>query len=442
MLILPFRRSLVLLFCATAALSCTSRTPPSNDRGVHLSEIGLGWAQSSVNAVVFRQSSVVSHGDLQYAAYYDPEGRLVLARRRLGSDDWERHVTEYRGNVRDAHNAISIAVDGEGYLHVAWDHHGQPLNYARAKAPGSLELAERSPMTGQYESQVTYPGFYHLPDGDLLFLYRDGASGRGDVLLNRYDVRRGTWIPVQHPLIDGEGERNAYFNQLVVDRRGRWHLSWTWRESPDVASNHDVLYAYSDDEGRTWRRSSGEPYRLPITAASAEVAWQVPQESELINQTSMAVDAEGRPLVATYWREPGEDVPQYRLLWHDGQEWRMSQIGTRTLPFRLSGGGTKRIPISRPQVVAGNDGVVHVIFRDEERGGGISIATSRSPERDDWVIEDVWRSPVGLWEPSYDPTLWTRENRLHLFYQIVGQGDGETLEAIEPQMAGVLEIGR
>src|SRR5690606_36255757 len=88
MLILPFRRSLVLLFCATAALSCTSRTPPSNDRGVHLSEIGLGWAQSSVNAVVFRQSSVVSHGDLQYAAYYDPEGRLVLARRRLGSDDW------------------------------------------------------------------------------------------------------------------------------------------------------------------------------------------------------------------------------------------------------------------------------------------------------------------------------------------------------------------
>lgn len=435
---IPCHRAVLLapfVLAACAGIATSGRPPES-----HLSLIGPGWAQSSVNAVVFRQSSIVSHGDLQFTAFYDPDGRMVLARRDRGDDEWETRMTPYRGNVRDAHNAISLGIDGRGFLHVSWDHHGQPLNYARAVAAGGLELGQPQPQTGHLEAQVTYPGFYGLPDGDLLFLYRDGASGDGDVLLNRYDVETGQWRAVQHPLIDGEGARNAYVNQLAIDEDGGWHLSWTWRESPDVASNHDVIYAFSADEGRTWRRSTGEAYTLPITATQGEVAWEVPQGSELINQTSMTVDPQGLPLVATYWRSPGEDVPQFRLVWHDGSRWRMSQVGERSTPFRLSGGGTKRIPISRPQVVAAPDGSVHVIFRDEERSGGITVATSRSPARNDWVLREVWQEPVGLWEPSYDPVAWQRNGELHLFYQVVGQGDGETLEAVEPQSVGALEV--
>ena len=173
-------------------------------------------------------------------------------------------------------------------------------------------------MTGRREERVTYPQFYALPGGDLLFVYRDGQSGRGDVLLDRYDVRARAWRVLQHPLIAGEGARNAYVNQLAIDARGGWHLSWVWRESPDVATNHDVLYAHSPDEGRSWRRSSGDAYTLPITASTAEVAWSVPQGSELINQTSAATDSRGRPVIATYWRDTGSQVPQLRLVWHDG----------------------------------------------------------------------------------------------------------------------------
>ena len=84
----------------------------------------------------------------------------------------------------------------------------------------SLELTERQAQTGSMEGRVTYPGFYPLRNGDLVFLYRDGASGDGDVLINRYDVRGDRWHAVQHPLIDGEGARNAYFNQLAIDASG------------------------------------------------------------------------------------------------------------------------------------------------------------------------------------------------------------------------------
>jgi hypothetical protein len=180
-------------------------------------------------------------------------------------------------------------------------------------------------------------------------------------------------------------------------------------------------------------------YTLPITAATAEVAWPVPQGSELINQTSGAVDRNGHPLIATYWRDAGSDVPQLRLVWHDGQRWRASLVGERALPFRLSGGGTKRIPLSRPQVLASRSGDVIVVYRDQERGGGITIARSTDPSRERWTLRELWPSPVGQWEPTYDIDRWRREGRLSLFVQRVGQGDGESLEDVPAQPVSVLD---
>ena len=178
---------------------------------------------------------------------------------------------------------------------------------------------------------------------------------------------------------------------------------------------------------------------ISITAATAEVAWAVPRGSELINQTSGAVDARGNPLVATYWRDPGNEVPQLRLVWYDGTRWRSSRVGERTLPFRLSGGGTKRIPLSRPQVLVSRAGEVIVVYRDQERGGGVTIARSTDSARAHWTVRELWPSSVGQWEPTYDIDRWRREGRLSLFVQRVGQGDGESLEDIPAQAVSVLD---
>ena len=140
--------------------------------------------------------------------------------------------------------------------------------------PGALALTDTMPMTGRQERSVSYPEFYRQPDGKLLFLYRDGGSGRGDLVMNRYDPAAAAgsgWTRLHDQLISGEGKRNAY-TQAFLDHRGTLHLSWVWRESPDVASNHDMAYARSRDGGLTWEKSSGERYTLPITAATAEPA--------------------------------------------------------------------------------------------------------------------------------------------------------------------------
>ena len=121
--------------------------------------VAKGWAKSEVNAVIFRQHPLTTFGNEQYIAFYDEDGYVILARRKLADLKWDIRKTRYKGNVADAHNSISIAVDGRGILHMSWDHHGHPLRYCRSITPGSLVLTAKMPMTGQHETRVTYPEF-------------------------------------------------------------------------------------------------------------------------------------------------------------------------------------------------------------------------------------------------------------------------------------------
>ncbi len=407
-----------------------------------LSPVGFGWSRNSVNTTVFRNNSLTTHGNIQYIAYYDAEGFLTLGKRPVDTQDWTVERTQYKGNCRDAHNVISIGVDGKGYLHVSFDHHNNPLRYCRSVAPGSLVLGEMMPMTGVDERDVTYPEFYNLEDGDLLFAYRSGGSGRGNLVMNRYDVETGKWSRVQNVLIDGEGKRNAYW-QLYVDAKGTIHVSWVWRETPDVATNHDLCYAQSTDGGRTWKKSTGEVYTLPITMANAEIACQIPQRSELINQTSMTADAKGLPYIAIYWRDADSQVPQYRLVWHDGKEWKQEQVSHRKTPFSLSGGGTKCIPIARPRLAIREENgrkEAYYIFRDVERGSRVSMAYTSDLGRKSWEVKDLTNFSVEAWEPSHDTELWKNHNRLDIYVQCAYQGDGEQSVAVDARPVYVLTV--
>lgn len=430
-----------LIFLAAICAGCGSHKSLNVMESVpRLVPVAEGYSSTSVNNAVFRNSSLFTAGDTQYVAFYDPEGYLTLGKRKLGSGDWTLHRSQYKGNVADAHNVISIAVDGNGILHVGFDHHGSPLHYCRGVAPGSLELGELEPMVGSGEANVTYPEFYPLADGGLIGVYRDGASGRGNLVMNRYDTKSGKWIRLHDNLIDGENERNAYW-QLCTDRDGTIHLSWVWRETWMVETNHDLCYARSTDGGLTWQKSDGSPQPMPITAGNAEYAWRIPQSSELINQTSMSTDRHGNPFIVTYWRDADSRVPQYRLVYHDGSAWHADQIGERTGEFSLSGGGTKMIPISRPRLLT--DGTrAYCFFRDSDRGSKVSVAATSEIGVKPWTVTDLTDFSVDAWEPTLDAALWNARGKAHIFVQECHQGDGERTVASEPTMVYVLEIGQ
>lgn len=427
------KRAVNLILPAVLLAACSSGLKTNT------TDIAEGWSANSINTVIFRRNSVVSSDKNQYAAFYDTAGYVILARRSLGSTDWEIRKTRFKGNVLDAHNSISIMIDGAEYLHMVWNEHNSELHYCVSKEPEGLELTEINRMTGKNENSVSYPQFFKLRNGDLIFVYRDGESGNGNLVVNHYDTGKKTWTMLHDNLIDGEGKRNAYW-QLDIDDNDVIHLSWVWRETPDVASNHDICYARSKDGGKTWEKSNGEKYAIPITLQSAEYAAIIPQKSELINQTSMCADKEGKPCIVNYWTPEGSNVPQYHLVYNDGKSWHVKQISQLTTPFSLSGAGTKRIPISRPLILCDKNNSLYLIYRSSETGNRITLSVCKDGERSEWESIDITDFSVGMWEPTYDTEQWRNSGILNLFVQKVGQGDAETIEKIPPQTVSVLEV--
>jgi len=424
----------IILHCCYYAVS-------AQNVKVKLVNVDSGWANNSVNTTIFRKNSLVSFRNWQYIAYYNKDGHVVVGKRKLDDNKWQLTTTNLKGNVSDAHNVISIMVDGDGYLHMAWNHHNNQLHYVKSKTPGSLDMSNEMAMTGKQENKLSYPEFYRLPNGNLIFFYRDGGSGNGRLVMNQYDLKTKVWIQLHSNLIDGEEQRNAYW-QACVDTKGRIYLSWVWRETPDVASNHDLCYAYSKDGGLSWQKSTGETYQLPITASSAEYALRIPQKSELINQTSMFADANGHPYIATYWREENSTIPQYHVVYKRNGGWQKEIIDFRKTAFSLSGAGTKKIPVSRPQIIAwktGNNLAAALIFRDEERANKVSAAINKNLGKAEWSVIDLSPASVGSWEPTYDTELWKEKKLLHLFLQNVEQVDAEGKATIPPQIIKVLE---
>jgi hypothetical protein len=313
--------------------------------------------------------------------------------------------------------------------------HNHPLVYRKSTGPvmnaDPIAFGDVRPMieiggAASNENSVTYPQFYNLPGGmrggDLLFFYRNGGSGDGNAFLNRYDATTGTWTPLAHPLVDGlTSSVNAYPNTLAFDSTGRLHMTWTDRSTPAFQTNHNIYYACSPDEGRTWTKMDGTPYALPITEATAEVAVAIPEQSTLINQASMTVDKAGRPVVATWWAPraaEGDHTRQYMLAWYDGTAWKSSPITRRPHEPKQTDATVREL--ARPIVLVDGANRTLVVLRYKERGNVVTIAHSEN--RTEWQFVDLTAEPLGTWEPTHDAELWQRESKLHLLHQPVGLG--------------------
>jgi hypothetical protein len=157
----------------------------------------------------------------------------------------------------------------------------------------------------------------------------------------------------------------------------------------------------------------------------------------------MYADEDGNPFIASYWKDKSDSIPQYHVIYKTEAEWTVQNTGFRKTEFSLSGAGTKRIPISRPQILSfkkGNTNAVILLYRDEERGNKVSVAVNNNINVNKWQLKDVTATTVGSWEPTYDTELWKHKKQLNLFVQYTDQKDGESKADILPQPVQVLEI--
>lgn len=428
---------------------------------IEIQPIGLGYATTFTNATSFSRDAVATVGDQQFVAYYEPVadgGNVVVARRTLGSDTWVRtHTSFVATNIHDPHDNVGLAIDGDGIMHLSWGHHVHNLRYAKSTAsvttPGTpiTFTANLGPagMTGN-ETGLTYPEFVNLADGDLLFYYRNGGSGNGDLRLNRYDTQTDTWSQVMAPLIDNAPSGsaypqtvNAYWNTPLVGDNGDLHLTWNFRSNQGAFSgfqtNHDLGYARSTDGGPNWLKSDGTPYGGAITQANTDRVLTIAPGSSYINTTSMDLDENGLPVVVSWWAPQaaqGNHTRQYMLAWSDGGDWHNAQISDFTgeafdTSARIPESSLGQYRMSRPTVLVNDDdGRVLVLFTDYRSGNKLTLA--HSTDRENWEFIELDDANMGAWEPAIDTERWERDGVISMLYQPSGLGDAsETVSLVE-----------
>jgi hypothetical protein len=130
---------------------------------------------------------------------------------------------------------------------------------------------------------------------------RTGASGAGDLVL--FEYRGGAWAYLGQFLNGTRADNNAYLFGIEYDDTGLdtgdlLHATWTVRETPNASTNHDIYYAYSKDQGRTWRNNAGNVVATtgsnPLVANSTGLrVVAIGQNRGLMNQESQVVDSAG-----------------------------------------------------------------------------------------------------------------------------------------------------
>ena len=318
----------------------------------------------------------------QFLAYYDAERRLTVAGRKLGDDKWTRvqpagvpvpgqkrdsNVTNW-----DSHNFLRLVLDRDGCLHVSGNIHVNPLVYYRTRTPFDVATLERlDQMTGERETRCTYPLFFRNAAGDLLFRYRDGSSGNGSDLYNIYDPASRTWRRLlDTPLLDGEGERNAYATEPTLGPDGFFHLVWMWRETPDASTNHTLSYARSRDLVH-WENSRGESLALPIKLATSDVVDPAKVKEGLINMTqAIGFDAARRPVV-TYHRYDAQGKSQvFAARPRAGGGWDVVQVSDWDFRWQFGGGGSLAAEVTVGPARADKDGTLILNYASAVAGAG------------------------------------------------------------------------
>ena len=362
----------------------------------------------------YQQEALVTFNGWQYTTYYDNSRRLCIARRCLPSGLWQRIVfPDYTYQGDDNHNVPVIGIcPGDGSIHLAFDHHGDPLNYRVSEAnvagdpdgirwnaslfgPVVDSLAGGKPVSG-----VTYPRFVNAPDKTLYIFFRVGGSTNGRMWMSRYDPYSGGWADL-HQITDSRGRytfdsktsttRNAYQNTPCIDHRGRIHMSWIWRESGALSGGqHDLCYMYSDDGGKTFRNHLGTIVTGGNTVANINskdlTVWPIGLKRGLKNQQAMAIDNSGCPhIVMWYLSDSARDIrpgtkdhtkSRYHHFWQTTEgKWHKQE-----LPFSLSSDQWTIRP--------------HLAFDPKDRlflvynhNGNIAIATAtRTGNFTDWQL--------------------------------------------------------
>jgi hypothetical protein len=272
---------------------------------------------------------------------------------------------------------------------------------------------------------ITYPRFGPLGN-NLWFSFRTGKAGLGDDHLCVYQPETGDYALLgtnlkgvqNNPYIHGIDYRNSRLYVTWVYRGFVWYEGWDdpldtkhkQQRGPNSAeNNHNICFAYSDDDGRTWRNGAGEQIAdlskgESITPDSPGiVAFEIPKGSGLTNQESQAVDHDGGVHILNRDKVDGEQRWKQYYRSPDGK-WTQHALPHVKGVF---GGKRGRLAVSK-------DGDLYLILPDNETPTLSILKASKKSKYSEYEL--VWKGDgFPPTEPLVDTTRLDYDNVLSVF---------------------------
>jgi hypothetical protein len=333
----------------------------------------------------------------QFVTYYDNDRNLSVAGRELTSNTWIINQLPVKTDWNTGqHHSIAFEIDKEGYLHVSAAMHGIPLIYYKSTSPYDVKsIVKVDSMVGSNEASVTYPVFIKDKTGELIFTYRDGVSGNGIQIYNKFDTKSAKWTRLMDkPLLDGLGSKSAYMytNAPIKGSDGRFHLLFLWRDSADCVTCHDLSYMVSDDLVN-WKTIDGKPVTLPVTPNNKEVVVDpVGIKSGLINLCwSIGFDNKNLPILTYHKYDSNNNSQLYNARFENGK-WNTVQATNWNYKWNFGGIGAMVEDIKVEPAKVSTDGNLQLYYEHKKYG------------KNQFILDKTSLKAVKQW--SELPSLW------------------------------------
>ncbi|KAI8818994.1 uncharacterized protein EV422DRAFT_536244 [Fimicolochytrium jonesii] len=322
---------------------------------------------AAINFRASQAAALTTFLDMQYATWWGANGTLRVARRLLHpTGDWQ--ITAVNGQI-DASNAgetaftttsyaeLSVATEHtpniaisaiDGRIHLSFNGGGTVINYIASESGLALASGKKKSWHwGRFSSTMTTLNGTALPANPLFprfivtgntvqLYYMPGAfNGNSSVELAEYSNTTMKWVslgrfvswdgsyttPTTYTPLSSTTTKTSTARSLlphgILMKNNRLHLYGVWAENAYVScagysgiNNHDTVYVYSDDWGRTWKTAAGTTVgitgsttliRVSTTGiiADAQLA-----DRAIRNGESMEVDNNGRPMGLSSYVDP------------------------------------------------------------------------------------------------------------------------------------------
>lgn len=252
---------------ADAVLTAPQVTPPELVAVIDSSNQAGWW------------NPIVEFADTTYYAYdapgAEPATHQVHVASRSGSGDIQvgclkesESCVEYHDDI--GHYQPSIALDGDGYIHVFTAMHSNTWRYYRSNAPESVaSFTNRASEMPDPTWTHTYPILNASPNGDLWLVTRTRSSRRAGGVggrLYHYDLASKNWRRAATFAYQAGLWVNP--DDIQTDPAGNVHIAFEWVKKRVRRFRNAGCYVRYDPRSGHFYNAAGQPIKAPLTFSS------------------------------------------------------------------------------------------------------------------------------------------------------------------------------